>query len=117
MCKVWCKPLQGKGFALSDTPAYHFNMIQRSAKKLSGIEAKISAILAEVEPMLRMEHCRLELVDFSPKSGVAIVRIDGGCSDCVVSPATFTPAIQAHIRMRLPEVREVRISGDGLAGQ
>jgi len=84
-------------------------MIQRTAKKAAEIEARISAILAEVEPMLRIEHCALELVNFSPESGVVVVGIAGGCPDCQVSPATFSPAIQAHIRMRVPEVREVKI--------
>jgi Fe-S cluster biogenesis protein NfuA len=84
-------------------------MIQRSGKKSSEIEARISAILAEVQPMLRIEHCKLELIDFSLESGVVVVAIDGGCPDCQVSPATFSPAIQAHIRLRVPEVREVRI--------
>jgi Fe-S cluster biogenesis protein NfuA len=84
-------------------------MISRSAKKPSDIEARISAILAEVGPMLRIEHCRLDLLSFSAESGFAILGIDGGCPDCRVSPATFSPAIQAHIRMRIPEVREVRI--------
>lgn len=85
-------------------------MIQRTAKKSPAVEARISAILAEVEPMLRIDHCKLELVEFSPESGVAIVSIGGGCPDCQVSPATFSPAIQAHIRMRISEVREVRIT-------
>ena len=85
-------------------------MIQRAGKKGVAIEARISAILAEVEPMLRIEHCKLELREFSAESGVAIVSIGGGCPDCQVSPATFSPAIQAHIRMRVPEVREVIIA-------
>jgi Fe-S cluster biogenesis protein NfuA len=88
---------------------YHFSMIQRSAKKTPEIEARISAILAEVQPMLRIEHCTLELLNYSPESGVVVVGIGGGCPDCQVTPATFSPAIQAHIRMRIPEVREVRI--------
>ena len=93
----------------------HASIIQtmrplRSNRPGTGIEARISAILSEVEPLLRMEHCRLELVQFSVESGVALVAIDGGCADCDVSPATFSPAIQAHIMMRVPEVREVKIS-------
>lgn len=82
----------------------------RSTRSGVAIETRISAILVEVEPLLRMEHCRLELVEFSPDSGVALLSIDGGCPDCEVSPATFSTAIQAHIMMRVPEVREVRIS-------
>ena len=82
----------------------------RSRKRAPGIEARISAILVEVEPLLRMDHCRLELVQFSAESGIAVLAIDGGCPDCEVSPATFSAAIKAHIMRRVPEVREVRIS-------
>jgi Fe-S cluster biogenesis protein NfuA len=82
----------------------------RSRNRSQGIEARISAILIEVEPLLRMDHCRLELVEFSADTGVALLAIAGGCPDCDVSPATFSAAIQAHIMMRVPEVREVRIS-------
>jgi Fe-S cluster biogenesis protein NfuA len=82
----------------------------RPLKPGVAIEARISAILVEVEPLLRMDHCRLELVNFSADSGVALLAIAGGCPDCEVSPATFSAAIQAHIMRRVPEVREVRIS-------
>jgi Fe-S cluster biogenesis protein NfuA len=75
------------------------------------IYATISAILLEVEPLLRIEHCRLTLVEYSPDSGVAVIGIAGGCSDCEVSPATFSPAIRAHIMRRVPQVKEVRITG------
>ena len=60
--------------------------------------------------MLRMEHCRLEIVTFVASSGELILRIDGECTECEVSPATFSPAIAAHVKLRVPEVREVRIS-------
>jgi Fe-S cluster biogenesis protein NfuA len=82
----------------------------RSRKPAPGIEARISAVLVEVEPLLRIDHCRLELVQFSAESGIAVLAIDGGCPDCEVSPATFSAAIKAHIMRRVPEVREVRIS-------
>jgi Fe-S cluster biogenesis protein NfuA len=82
----------------------------RLRKPAEGVEARISAVLNEVEPLLRMDHARLELVRFSHDSGVAVLAIQGGCSDCDVSPATFSAAIQAHIRMRVPEVLEVKIA-------
>jgi Fe-S cluster biogenesis protein NfuA len=81
---------------------------RRGTNDESGIEARISAILIEVQPLLRIDHCTLRLTEYS--SGVAVVAITGACPDCEGSPATFSAAIQAHIRMRIPEVREVRIS-------
>jgi Fe-S cluster biogenesis protein NfuA len=83
-------------------------VLRRRATSDRQIEARISAILVEVQPLLRIEHCTLELAEYS--RGVAVVAITGGCPDCEVSPATFWAAIQAHIRTKIPEVREVRIS-------
>ncbi len=73
------------------------------------VESSITAVLLEVTPMLRMEHCRLELDEFVPDSGLLKVRIEGTCPDCLGSPAMFATAIEAHVRQRVPEVREVRI--------
>jgi Fe-S cluster biogenesis protein NfuA len=83
-------------------------VLKRTTNDQAAIEQRISAILSEVLPLLRIEHCTLRLARFS--SGIAVLEISGGCPDCSVSPVTFTAAIQAHIRMRIPEVREVRIS-------
>ena len=82
----------------------------RGGKTSSAVEARISAILLEVEPLLRIEHCRIELVSFAPDSGALTLRIDGECPDCEMSPATFAPAIAAHVKQRVPEVREVKLS-------
>ncbi|HEX6574163.1 MAG TPA: NifU family protein [Gemmatimonadaceae bacterium] len=81
-----------------------------AAKRTSAVEAKISAVLLEVEPLLRIEHCRLNLVEYSPDEGLAVISIAGGCPDCELSPATFSPAIRAHIMRRISEVKEVRIT-------
>ena len=73
------------------------------------VENSITAVLLEVAPLLRMEHCRLELEEFVSASGLLKVRIEGTCPDCLGSPAMFAPAIEAHVKHRVPEVREVRI--------
>jgi Fe-S cluster biogenesis protein NfuA len=84
--------------------------MRKSSERQAKIEARISAILIDVQPLLRMPHCTLTLADFSAESGTVVLAIAGGCPDCEVSPATFSAAIQAHIRMRVPEVREVVFS-------
>lgn len=73
------------------------------------VENSISAVLLEVTPLLRMEHCSLELEEFESRSGLLKVRIQGTCPDCLGSPAMFATAIEAHVKQRVPEVREVRI--------
>lgn len=100
--------MQGKAFSRPGRYLGGMGVLRKSNPDQAGIEARISAILAEVQPLLRIEHCTLSLAGYS--SGVAVLAIAGACPDCEVSPATFSAAIQAHIRMRIPEVREVRIS-------
>ena len=85
-------------------------ILGKSSRSRKEIESGISSVLIELKPMLRMEHCRLEIVTFVASSGELILRIDGECNECDVSPATFSPAIAAHVKLRVPEVREVRIS-------
>ena len=58
-----------------------------------------------------MEHYTIEIADYSGSNGRLTLRIDGSCPDCNLSPATFIPAIEAHVRQRVPEVREVAVIG------
>lgn len=67
-------------------------------------------MLLEVIPLLRMEHCQLDVEEFIAASGLLRVRIAGSCPDCLGSPAMFATAIEAHLKQRVPEVREVRIA-------
>ncbi len=74
------------------------------------MEQRIESVLAEVSPLLRIEHCRLELEEFAPAAGRVTVRITGTCPDCAGSPAMFATAIEAHLKQRIPEVRSVLLS-------
>lgn len=83
---------------------------RRSEGSAEAIEGRIAAVLADVIPLLRIEHCRLEIDAFVVASGMLTVRVDGSCPDCLASPAMFRTAIEAHLRQRVPEVREVVVS-------
>lgn len=83
---------------------------RRSSRSTSAIEMSITEVLADVTPLLRIDHCRLELAEFVPASGQLTVRINGTCPDCTGSPAMFATAIEAHVRQRVPEVRQVTIA-------
>lgn len=85
---------------------------RRSQRAAETVERNITSVLAEVGPLLRIEHCRIEVVEYSRATGQLMLRIDGNCPDCEVSPATFMPAIEAHLKLRVPEVREVRVIGE-----
>lgn len=74
------------------------------------VEASIAIVLAEVGPLLRIEHCQIEIAEYSELAGRLVLRIDGNCPDCELSPATFMPAIEAHLKLRVPEIREVSVA-------
>ena len=71
------------------------------------IEDRIKGVLADVAPLLRIEHCSLAVAGFEPASGELTVEIRGSCPDCSGSPAMFATAIDAHVKQRVPEVRAV----------
>jgi Fe-S cluster biogenesis protein NfuA len=85
-------------------------LIRKGGRTQGAIEQSISDILVEVQPMLRIEHCRLELVEFDHASGLLVIRIEGNCPDCSVSPSIFATGIAAHVKQRVVEVTEVRLA-------
>ena len=74
----------------------------------SSVEGRIRQALDELTPMLRLDAAGLELVEFREESGVAVLRIDGDCPDCQMSASLLREGIEAHLRMHVPEIREVR---------
>jgi Fe-S cluster biogenesis protein NfuA len=44
-------------------------------------------------------------------SGLAVLHVAGDCPDCDMSAEMLMQGIEAHLRMRVPEVREVRAAG------
>ena len=76
---------------------------------MSAVETRIASVLGEVAPMLRIEHCRLDVAAFETLTGQLTIRVTGTCPDCLGSPAMFATAIEAHVKRRVPEVVRVRL--------
>lgn len=74
----------------------------------AGIESRIVEALSAIAPMLRLHAAWIELVEFQPRTGVALLRLEGDCPDCDMSAAMLRQGIEAHLRTRVPEIREVR---------
>lgn len=72
------------------------------------VEDRIGEALAQVAIMLRVDQAILELVTFEKATGVAVLRLHGDCPDCEMSVSALRDGIEAQLRMRVPEVREVR---------
>lgn len=86
-------------------------VLRRRKRREAVIRERITVVLAEVGPLLRIAQCRIEIVEYSESTGRLALQIEGSCPDCDISPATFMPAIEAHVRQRVPEVREVSVIG------
>jgi len=84
---------------------------RKRGRSQADIEQSISAVLVEARELLRIDHSTLEIAEFSGTTGLLTVRIEGSCPECNISPAAFVRAIEAHIRMRVREVREVKLIG------
>jgi Fe-S cluster biogenesis protein NfuA len=78
--------------------------------RTEGVEVRIRQVIIALRPLLRIEPeagC-VELVRFDAESGVASVRVRGGCPDCDMSAAALISGIEAHLMQRIPEIRAVR---------
>ena len=83
--------------------------LRRSAGRSPVTEQKIESVLHDLAPLLRIEHCALELGTFDSASGDLTIRITGSCPDCLGSPALFATAIEAHVKRRVVDVSRVTI--------
>jgi Fe-S cluster biogenesis protein NfuA len=85
------------------------NMLRRGRRpERQVVETRIREALLELIPLLRIDSVGVELVTFEAESGVAMLRFAGDCPDCNLSASMLRQGIEAHLKMRVPEVREVR---------
>ena len=62
--------------------------------------------------LLGLEHCIIGLFRFDAEGGVATLRVDASCAECDVSPSTFMAGIETRLKLRVAEVREVRMQAE-----
>jgi Fe-S cluster biogenesis protein NfuA len=83
-------------------------LLKRGPPKTEAIEARIRDAITALRPLLGVQTTGVELVSFDPATGVAVLRIEGDCPECEMSVATFRQGIEAHLKLRVPEIREIR---------
>ena len=82
-------------------------MLRRIRPSADAIEHRIRDAIEELHPLLPLEEGSVELVRFDPASGVATLRLAGGCRECELTLESLLVGITAHLRMRVPEIRDV----------
>ncbi len=85
-------------------------LLRRKQRSRAEVEDHIRAELAVILPMLRIEHCAIEVESFDPESGTARLTVKGGCPDCGVSPVTFMQGIETQLKRRVAELEAVKAS-------
>jgi Fe-S cluster biogenesis protein NfuA len=73
------------------------------------VERQIRSELHALVELLAVEHCSMGLSSYDPEGGIAVLRIDAHCPDCAVSGTTFLAGIETRLKLRIVELREVRI--------
>ena len=83
-------------------------LLRRGRPSTEAIEARIREAIAGLRPMLGVGETAIDLVNFEAATGVAVLRVEGDCPDCEMSVATLLQGIEAHLKLRVPEIREIR---------
>ena len=83
-------------------------MFMKGARGERDIDSRIREILVDIRPLLHIAEANIELVEFEQDTGTAVLRVEGDCPDCEMSAANMIEGIAAHLRIHVPEVRDVR---------
>jgi Fe-S cluster biogenesis protein NfuA len=83
-------------------------LLNRGRNSTEAIEARIREAIAGLRPLLGVEATGVDLVNFEATTGVAVLRIEGDCPECDMSVAALLQGIEAHLKLRVPEIREIR---------
>jgi Fe-S cluster biogenesis protein NfuA len=85
---------------------------RRRGRAKQNIEQEIRAALDDMRPILRLDECALSLASFDGDTGLVMLNVKGGCTECDVSVATFIQGIETQLRLRVPEIAEVHLIGE-----
>ena len=67
---------------------------------------KVEQVLDEIRPALMADGGNVKLVDVTD-DGVVKVKLTGACGSCPMSTMTLKMGIEAQLKKKLPEVKEV----------
>ena len=91
------------------------SVLRRKTRPQADVEHQIRHELAEILPILRIDHCSIELEAFDAATGTAVLHVMGGCSDCDASALTFMQGIELQLKRRVSELKSVVVNVDSTA--
>ncbi len=70
------------------------------------MKEKVQKVIDEIRPALQADGGNIELVDVQAV-GVVKVRLMGACGSCPMSQLTLKRGVEARLKAKIPEVKEV----------
>lgn len=74
----------------------------------AAVERRIRSALDAMRKLLPAEMAGVELVEYEPQSGTAVLRLSGDCPHCDLTAGDLRQGIEANLRHQVPEIRAVR---------
>jgi Fe-S cluster biogenesis protein NfuA len=73
--------------------------------KEARMREKVEKVLAEIRPHLEADGGNIELIDV--EEGIVKVKLVGACGSCPMSQMTLKRGVEARLKAKIPEVKEV----------
>jgi len=70
------------------------------------VKEKVQKIIDEIRPALQADGGNIELIEVG-EDGVVKVRLMGACGSCPMSQLTLNRGVEARLKAKIPEVKEV----------
>ncbi|KPK89724.1 MAG: nitrogen fixation protein NifU [Deltaproteobacteria bacterium SM23_61] len=70
------------------------------------MKERVQKIIDEIRPALQADGGNIELIEVG-EDGVVKVRLMGACGSCPMSQLTLKRGVEARLKAKIPEVKEV----------
>ena len=83
-------------------------VIKRNRRSRPDVESRIRDSIGAMKMLLHSETYEIELLEYDGTTGETVLRISGECPECDMNATGFLQGIEAHLRLRVPEISSVR---------
>lgn len=70
------------------------------------MKERVQKVIDEIRPALQADGGNIELVEVG-EDGIVKVRLMGACGSCPMSQLTLKRGVEARLKAKIPEVKEV----------
>jgi Fe-S cluster biogenesis protein NfuA len=70
------------------------------------VKERVQKVIDEIRPALQADGGNIELVEVG-EDGIVKVRLMGACGSCPMSQLTLKRGVEARLKAKIPEVKEV----------